>query len=80
MIREPAVPFTWRETEYRSRSACAGVGSGLVPQCLWRPSVGGLPRVDEESGKSNADNNLDAPRRGWRGARATYIASGECAL
>ena len=74
MIREPAVPFAWRGIEDRSRRACAGVGSGLVPQCLRRPSVGGPPRGDEESGKPNANNNLDALDRGWRGARATYIA------
>ena len=75
VIREPAVPFTWRGIEYRSRRACAGVGSGLVPQCLRRPSVGGPPRGDEESGKHNADNNLDALHWRWRGARATYIAN-----
>ena len=75
VIREPAVPFTWKGIEYRSRRACAGVGSGLVPQCLRRPSVGGPLRGDEESGKHNANNNLDALHRGWRGARSTYIAN-----
>ena len=75
VIREPAVPFTWRGIEYRSGRACAGVGSGLVPQRLRRPSVGGPLRGDEDSGKPSADNNLDALHRGWRGARATYIAN-----
>ena len=75
VIREPAVLFTWRGTEYRSRRACAGVGSGLVPQCFRRPSVGGHLRDDEESGKLNADNNFDALHRGWRGTRATCIAN-----
>ena len=78
VIREPTVPFTWRGSEYRSRRVCAGVGSGLEPQCLRRPSVGGSPRGDEESGKPNADNNFDALHRGWRGARVTYIASRSC--
>ena len=61
VIRETAVPFSWRGTEYRSRRVRTGVGSGLVPQCIRRPSVGGPLRGDEESGKPNADNNLNAP-------------------
>ena len=75
VIREPAEPLTWRGIEYRSRRVSAGVGSGLVRQCLRRPSVGGPLRGDEESGEPNADNKLDALHRGWRGARATYIAN-----
>ena len=75
VIREPGVPFACRGIEDSSHRACAGVGSGLVPQRLRRPSVGGPPRGDEEAEKPNADNNLDALHRRWRGARATYIAS-----
>ena len=67
VIREPAEPLTWRGIEYRSRRVSAGVGSGLVRQCLRRPSVGGPLRGDEESGEPNADNKLDALHRGWRG-------------
>ena len=73
--REPAVPSTWRGVEDRSRRACAGVGSGLVPLCLPRPSLSGPQRGEEESGKFNANKDLDAPDRGWRRVLVTYIAS-----
>ena len=43
--REPAVPFTWRGFEYRSRRVCVGVGSGLVPQCLSALQSGDLHEV-----------------------------------
>ena len=55
VIRELAVPFTWTGIEDRSSRASAGVGSGLVPQCLRRPSVTGPPRGDEESGKAQCE-------------------------
>ena len=45
VMREPAVPFTWTGIEDRSSRACAGVGSGLVPQCLQHPPVGSLCEV-----------------------------------
>ena len=76
--REPAVPSTWRGVEDRSRRACAGVGSGLVPLCLPRPSLSGPQRGEEESGKFNANNDLDAPDRGWRRVLVTYIANRCC--
>ena len=75
VIRAPVVPFVWRGIEDRSRRACVGVGSGLVQQCLRRPSVGEPLRGDEESGEPNADNGLNALGRGWRRGRATYIAN-----
>ena len=71
VIREPAVPFAWRG----SRTGAAEHALALEADwCLRRPSVGGPPRGDEATGKPNADNNLDALHRGWRGTRATFIA------
>ena len=37
VIREPAVPFTWRGIEDSSRRACAGVGSGTGSAMLTAP-------------------------------------------
>ena len=42
---------------------------------LTAPVSPGPLRGDEESKKANANNNLDALHRGWRGALATYIAN-----
>ena len=46
-----------------------------MPQCLLRQWISGLLPGHEESGKSNANNNLDAPDRRWLGALATHIAN-----
>ena len=42
---------------------------------LTAPVSPGPLRGDEESGKPNSNNNLDALHRGWRGALVTYIAN-----
>ena len=70
----PVAPPAWTGTEDRSHRACAGVGSRLVPQCSRRPPAGTRPRGNEESGKPNANNCLDALCRGWRRSLDSYIA------
>ena len=75
MFRDQAVPTTWRGIGVRSGRACAGVGIGLVSECLRGPSHGGPLRGDEKRGKPTGNNNLPAVDRGWRVGLVTNIAN-----
>ena len=74
VFRDQAVPTTWRGIGDRSARACAGVGIGLVSECLRGPSHGGPLRGDEKRGKPTGNNNLPAVDRGWRVGLVTNIA------
>ena len=75
MFRDQAVPTTWRGIGDRSGRACAGVGIGLVSECLLSPSHGGPLRGDEKRGKPTGNNKLPAVDRGWRVGLVTNIAN-----
>ena len=75
VFRDQAVPTTWRGIGDRSARACAGVGIGLVSECLRGPSNGGPLRGYEKCGKPTGNNNLPAVDRGWRVGLVTNIAN-----
>ena len=75
VFRDQAVPTTWRGIGDRSGRACAGVGIGLVSECLRGPSHGGPLRGDETRGRLTGNNNLPAVDRGWRVGVVTNIAN-----
>ena len=75
IIRAKAGPTTWRGIDDRSGRAFAGVGIGLVSECLRGPSHGGPQRGDEERAKPNGNNDLDVVDRGRRAGLITNIAN-----